>query len=375
MNAAGDALRAAVLTPAGRGAVAVVGLAGTGAAAIVAKHFQPATGTAEKLPLDRIRYGRWRATLGDPADVGEELVVCRRGDDDFEIHCHGGTAASAAIVDGLQADGSAVISWSDWLATRGEDPIAVEARIALAAARTTRTAAVLVDQLGGALRRELDEIARLIEANDAATARTRIDRLHRRAALGLRLTEPFRVVLTGRPNVGKSSLINALVGYRRAIVFDEPGTTRDVVTAATVFDGWPVELSDTAGIREGGDELEVAGIAAARRRLAEADLVVAVFDRTAPWSDADAALLTAHPEAVVVHNKADLPKAAGSPKPAGLAVSAVAKTGLAELIAALVARLVPDPPEPGAAVPFTPRQVAEIDALARRASDDVARRP
>ena len=67
---------------------------------------------------------------------------------------------------------------------------------------------------------------------------------------GLHLTRPWNVVLAGRPNVGKSSLINALLGYTRSIVFDQPGTTRDVVTAATAIDGWPIELSDTAGLRE-----------------------------------------------------------------------------------------------------------------------------
>jgi tRNA modification GTPase len=192
------------------------------------------------------------------------------------------------------------------------------------------------------------------------TAGTGLEPLQPNAAVGLRLTEPYRVVLTGRPNVGKSSLINALVGYQRAVVFDEPGTTRDVVTAGAVFDGWPVELSDTAGIRTATDELESAGIAAARRRLAEADLVVAVFDLAEPWSDADYSLLSEHPQAIIVHNKADLPTKNDARRPAGLHVSAVNGTGIDELIAMIVARLVPHPPAPGEAVPFTPWQVDEL---------------
>ena len=67
-------------------------------------------------------------------------------------------------------------------------------------------------------------------------------------------------MLAGRPNVGKSSLTNALLGYTRSIVFDQPGTTRDVVTATTAIDGWPIEFSDTAGLREGSEPLEAAGI-------------------------------------------------------------------------------------------------------------------
>jgi tRNA modification GTPase len=364
MNAADASLRAALLTPIGRGAVAVVGLCGAGVAALIARHFHPATGDAAKLSLERIRFGRWRTTPTDDADVGEELVVCRRGDDDFEIHCHGGAAASSAVLDALRVGGAAIVLWPAWLASRGEDVIAVEAREALARATTTRTAAVLVDQLGGALRRALDDVHQLIDSGEIVTARRRIDELSERSVLGRRLVEPFRVVLTGRPNVGKSSLINALVGYQRAVVFDEPGTTRDVVTATTALDGWPVELSDTAGIRESGDELEAAGIAAARKRLAEAVLVVAVFDRSQPWCDADDALLAAHPQAVIVHNKADLPMPPNDRRPPGLPVSAVANSGIDALIAAIVARLVPNPPKPGEAMPFTTRQVEELNYLA-----------
>lgn len=364
VNSEPDRPRAALLTPSGRGAVAVVELRGVGAAAVVAKHFVSASGAAASdLPLDRIRFGRWRATLDEAADVGEELVVCRRGDDEFEIHCHGGAAASSAILEGLRRDGCTIVDWTARLAAGDDDLITVEARTALAYATTVRTAAVLIDQLGGALRRALNEVTQLVERGDTATARARIDRLLANAAVGLRLSEPYRVVLTGRPNVGKSSLINALVGYRRAVVFDEPGTTRDVVTAGAVFDGWPVELSDTAGIRTATDELESAGIAAARRRLAEADLVVAVFDLGEPWSDADDALTAEHPQAIVVHNKADLPTTPEARRPAGLHVSAVAGTGIDELIAAIVARLVPHPPAPGEAVPFTPRQIDELRRL------------
>lgn len=353
-------MNAVLLTPPGRGAVAVVELRGVGAAALVAKHFVSATGAAPDLPLDRIRFGRWH-TVND--DAGEELVVCRRGEELFEIHCHGGAAASSAILEGLRQDGCAIVDWTERLAESGDDPIAVEARTTLARATTVRTAAVLVDQLGGALRRALDEVTQLLERGDGATARARLDRLLANAAVGLRLTEPYRVVLTGRPNVGKSSLINALVGYRRAVVFDEPGTTRDVVTAGAVFDGWPIELSDTAGIRSATDELESAGIAAARRRLAEADLVVAVFDLGEPWFAADDAMLAEHRQAIIVHNKADMPTTNDIRRPAGLHVSAVSGTGIDELIATIVARLVPHPPAPGEAVPFTPRQVDELRRL------------
>jgi tRNA modification GTPase len=93
------------------------------------------------------------------------------------------------------------------------------------------------------------------------------------------------VVIAGPPNVGKSSLINALLGYQRAIVFDQPGTTRDVLTATTAIDGWPVELADTAGIREGDDAIETEGVARALAEIRAADLVVEVWDASQETGD------------------------------------------------------------------------------------------
>jgi tRNA modification GTPase len=174
--------------------------------------------------------------------------------------------------------------------------------------------------------------------------------------------------------VGKSSLINALVGYRRAIVHATAGTTRDVVSATTAIDGWPVELSDTAGLRQaepagGGpsampDQRDVnqAAVELAQRQLAEADLVVLVFDESQPWSRADQALWKSRPEAMVVHNKCDLPRADEPPRPEGLVTSALTGEGVERLVQAIGGRLVPEAPRPGAAVPFAEDQIAPLEA-------------
>ncbi len=359
MNAATHPLRAALLTPSGRGAVAVVAVAGEGTAAIIAKHFSSSTGTVPTFELNRIRFGRWKSLASASNELGEELVVCRRGEDRFEIHCHGGEAASAAILGALRDDGCAIVPWHEET-DDAIDPITAEARAALAGARTVRTAAILLDQAAGALRRALDRVRQLVEHGHHEAARELIDRLLARAALGRRLTEPFRVVFCGRPNVGKSSLLNAVLGYRRAVVFDLPGTTRDVVTAATVVDGWPIELSDTAGLRTTDDELETAGVAAARRRLEGADLAIATFDVTEPWTAEDAAILAAHPHAVVVLNKSDAAETPDTARPAGIRTSAVTGLGIDELLTTIAARLVSDPPTPGEAVPFTRQQVDDL---------------
>src|SRR5205814_9029049 len=141
----------------------------------------------------------------------------------------------------------------------------------LARAPTLRAAEVLVEQQLGALEGEVTRaLARL--PDDPAGASDVVDALVRRAVVGLRLVSGWTVALAGRPNVGKSRLLNALAGYRRAIVDPSPGTTRDVVTVRTALDGWPVELADTAGLRAPGDPLEAAGIALARARQRDADL-------------------------------------------------------------------------------------------------------
>ena len=195
-------------------------------------------------------------------------------------------------------------------------------RAALAQARTERTAAILLDQYHGALRRALDAIdahCRMAftvqDGRSETTSCENVETLLARVPLGLHLTQPWRVVLAGRPNVGKSSLMNALAGFQRRSYITSPGTTRDVVTVTTAIDGWPVELCDTAGLHAAGSAVEQAGVARAREALAAADLVLLVFDRSRPWCEADQELLDAVGTAgaarrsSVLHNKSDLPPA------------------------------------------------------------------
>jgi len=165
------------------------------------------------------------------------------------LHCHGGLAAVAAIEEALAAAGCSPLAWPQWALRQSDDPVAAAATVALAEACTQRTAAILLDQYHGALRRAIAEIQAAFDAGDADRARGQIEVLLSRQRLGQHLTRPWSVVLAGPSNVGKSSLMNALVGHRRAIVHATPGTTRDAVTARTAIDGWPVELCDTAGLR------------------------------------------------------------------------------------------------------------------------------
>ena len=117
------------------------------------------------------------------------------------------------------------------------------------------------------------------------------------------------MVIAGRPNVGKSRLLNALAGYQRAIVDPTPGTTRDLVTALTAFDGWPVELVDTAGVRETDNAIERSGIDRTLRQTETADLVLKVLDRSEPLQVDDRTLMSGSGPALLLASKADLPPA------------------------------------------------------------------
>ncbi len=358
--------RVALLTPRGRGAVATIAVSGSDAAAIVDRFFRSATRrTLADAPTNTILFGRWNG------ESGEEVVVCRTNVEQVEIHCHGGLAAADAISETLQAAGATLEDANASLAHGVHGRLEADALAMLPHARTLRCAAILHDQACGAMREALEHI--IITSDDTALAA--LDALIARDPVGQHLVEPFRVVIGGASNVGKSSLVNALVGYQRAIVFDEPGTTRDAVTAVTALDGWPVELCDTAGMRDEAKSIERLGIERAVERLDHADCRVLVFDRSRPWSEADTAMLSQWPDALIVHNKADL-IGNDTARPVGLAVSALSGDGIDVLIAAIVERLVPMAPTPGIAVPISNEQIAaliEAREAISRGQYDIAR--
>ncbi|MEN1678357.1 MAG: GTPase [Planctomycetota bacterium] len=357
---------AALLTPPGRGAVAVVHVAGPAAVAAVDRCFRAANGPPlAQQPFGAIRFGRWSS------ETGEEVVVCRTADDRVEVHCHGGDAAPRAVLDDLAAAGCTVREWSGH-SNDADSLIEVEARRALADCVTDRAAAVLLDQLGGALAEAVADARRTLAAGKTDDAADQVAALLALGPLGRRLTSGWRVVIAGRPNVGKSSLMNAIVGYRRAIVFDEPGVTRDVVSEVAAIEGWPVELSDTAGLRDTDDPLEAASAQRARAAIESADLVLLVEAFGEPITPGTSSAedlcerlgLPTPSKPIRVANKADLAMAGCEPGGEAMAVSATTGAGLAELVAAIGRRLVPDPPPPGRAVPFTARQQERLTRAA-----------
>jgi tRNA modification GTPase len=356
------------LTPPGRAAVAVLLVDGPEALDAVGACFTPARGVAlADVKPGRIVVGRWGGAHG------EELVVCRRSNTRIEVHCHGGGAAVRAVVRALVGQGCRPARWQDWLQSDDADPIRTAARLALAEAPTARAAGVLVDQYHGALAAALRRARDAVQAGRWRETAEVIDAMLHWAELGRHLIAPWRVVLAGPTNVGKSSLLNALAGYQRAIVCELPGTTRDVVTISTAIDGWPVQLADTAGRGPAGDELEAAAARRAAAAVAGADLVVVVHD-AAKLHDLELGgrfVPPQSPPARTLHvlNKIDLIADRGGLAPwleadsaETVLTSALTGDGVPGLVAAIGRTLVPAAPVAGAAVPFSDEQIASLDS-------------
>ena len=282
------------------------------------------------------------------------------GDDVMELSAHGSPVVLRGIV-------TAAIARGARLAEPGEftlraflngriDLMQAEAVADLIDAATPLQARAAFDQLDGTLTRAIaaidaalfDLIARLeasvdfpeegyhfVEPGALAAAIdaliARVGALLADARRGRLIREGLQIAIVGEPNVGKSSLFNALVGSARAIVTDVPGTTRDLVTEVIDLDGLRVTLVDTAGLRETHDPVEVEGVARSRQSVKVADLVLLVVDRTQPKRQ------THDYKGLVVANKSDLPSAWDDER--AIPVSATTGAGLADLRRKIVAAL------------------------------------
>ena len=395
----------AVLTPPGRGGIAVLRCAGPGAEAALGTCFRPARAKKRTLSGDTggmpTRLSAWACSQSPEAcprkdGVGmpppgclayghivdadgrplDEIILCHLAQPPvFEVNCHGGPAAVAAVSRRLSDLGLEPVDADQLLRTQGATPIERDARRLLRAAQTPLAARVLLDQLDGALARALAHMDGCLRQNRADEAVTEIDALLARwRQCGRFLADPPRIVIAGRPNVGKSTLLNRLVGADRAITSPAPGTTRDYVEAEAALDGVPVVLVDTAGLGEGRDALERLGVERARGELARASLVLYLLDASEGAGAEDEAVLRSLGErGLAVWNKVDL-----APRPSGApGVSALLGEGVAALTAAILARLGYQSVAAGDAVPFTAEQaqiLADVRQLARTGKADAARR-
>ncbi len=312
--------------------------------------------------VDAICFGVW----GDP---GEEVVLCRTGVDSVEVTCHGGAAAVARILEdaagrGFRIEASPSVVFRSAkarpFAERKATLLSAEDALVLTQARTQRTAEILLEQsslwplfIAGLSQRPRDEALAVIDETLAWSE------------FGQHLTQPWNVVLCGRPNVGKSSLMNALAGFTRSIVSAQAGTTRDRVTLETAINGWPVRITDTAGVRETNDAIEQAGVEQTHSALNQADLAVIVLDASEPLQDADRQLLNgqARRQLVVAH-KSDLPRTADADRPPDcLVVSSVTGQGVEALLLAISTALIPALPPSGQPIPVSSPQETQLRML------------
>ena len=339
---------AAIATPAGEGAVGIVRLSGAGAIALTERVFQRRG--RQPLQSHRVYYG----AVVDP-DTNEVLDRALlipffaprsyTGEEVAELHCHGSPYLLRRVLDVLCRHGARPAEPGEFTLRaflNGKLDLAqAEAVADLIRARSDaqlRSALALhtgklsqqVQRLSDALlaivaqvEAHLDFSEEIGEVNPDALALPiqtlieQLDALLKDARTGRILREGARVAIVGRPNVGKSSLLNALLGEARAIVTDIPGTTRDAIEESFLIEGLPVTIMDTAGLRESADVVEQLGIERARRAAEHADLILFVYDLTMPDREADRRLLRTLPAdtpKVLVGNKVDL--CASSPAPA-----------------------------------------------------------
>ncbi len=334
------------MTPPGIAGVATVAVVGRDAWNALAPLFRRSRGQplAAAPEAGSLHVG----TFGPPP--GDEVVLAARPDQElpwYEVHCHGGTQMVELVIEKLFERGVTITSWKKLIAPPPSTLRTVALRN-LTKALTLRAANVLLDQSLGALDRGIRRVLELFDQSRVNAASDALNRILRFGNLGRHLTRPWSVAVSGPPNAGKSSLVNTLAGYRRAVVTATPGTTRDVVSTMVALDGWPIELVDTAGVRFTTDTLESAGIRLGEEAARKADLVLWVMDLSGAPTHAPRDI-----DPLLVLNKSDAakkwdPQSVGP----GIVVSATTGDGIDVLSEAIVKRLIPTTPSPGDAVPF-----------------------
>jgi tRNA modification GTPase len=366
---------AAIATPPGRGAVALLRVSGEDALAVASRVFRPGNAGAAPVPFNaaelRPRLQNFGAIVDGESVVDEVLLTVFRapasftGEDVVEIGCHGGSLVTRRILELLLRSGAVAAGpgeFSRRAYLNGKlDLTQAEAIMDLIGAQSDLAMKAAARQLEGRLGERIRELhSRLLDllahleayidfpeddispdTGEAMLARMRgameeLNRLLATALQGRVLRVGARTVLSGAPNVGKSSLLNRLLGFERAIVSPVPGTTRDTLEETVMVRGWPLRLVDTAGLRDGADALEQEGIERARRQLEQADLVLGVFDGTLP---APESALLEEARLVRVLNKADLPEHPSWGNVQAVRISCVSGQGMDDLEAAVEARL------------------------------------
>jgi tRNA modification GTPase len=348
---------AAIATPLGEGGLAVLRVSGSKSFEIADKTFRGKS-RPSAAATHTVHYGH---IVRDAQIIDEVLLTILRaprtftGEDTVEISCHGGVLAAKLVLDTLVANGTRLAQPGEF--TRRAflngriDLTQAEAVIDLIHSRTELALRAANQQLAGhlgarinSLRDSLMLVLAHVEAHidfpdeDIAPdtrekllgrlsdALTFIDDLLKTAPEGQILRRGVRAAIVGKPNVGKSSLLNRLLGHDRAIVSPIPGTTRDTIEETANIRGIPIVFVDTAGLRESEDTIEQEGIRRSRETLEKAELILHVLDQSAPN---DSVPIQSTKPVVTILNKTDLPHA--FELPGGIEISCATGTGLEQL--------------------------------------------
>lgn len=367
----------AVSTPLAEGGLAVIRITGENALAAAERIFIPFGGkTVAEMPGYTCAYGRVTDPASGEAVDDAMLTVFRAphsytGEDTAEISCHGGVYITKRILRLCLAAGCEQADRGEFTKraflngklslTQAEsvmDMISARGELSLRSARLTREGQLFrrIDAIKEKLVVLLGELAAWVDypeedlpaVEDSALraalkdAADRLEALVRDYDCGMVLRNGIDTVIAGKPNVGKSTLMNMLLGYERSIVTEAAGTTRDVIEETVKLGELELKLSDTAGIRETADRIEQLGVSLARKRLDECALIIAVFDTSSPLDSEDRELLSyvrsLDKRLVIVLNKSDLGNAIDSSEFEGMKVvgiSAKKGEGLEELSAAV----------------------------------------
>ncbi|TFE01437.1 tRNA uridine-5-carboxymethylaminomethyl(34) synthesis GTPase MnmE [Jeotgalibacillus salarius] len=334
---------AAISTPMGEGAIAIVRLSGDDAFTIADRVYKSGGKQLQSVPSHTIHYGH----IVDPKTdetIEEVMVSVMKGpktftrEDVVEINCHGGVVSVNRVLQLLLREGARLAEPGEFTKRaflNGRiDLSQAEAVMDLIRAKTDRAMNVAMNQMQGrlsrlvqSLRQEILEILAQVEVNidypeyddveemtlnmmmeKSRYVRDEVEKLLKTSEQGKILREGLSTVIIGRPNVGKSSLLNSLVQENKAIVTDVPGTTRDVIEEYVNVRGVPLKLVDTAGIRETEDIVERIGVERSRQVLKEADLILLVLNHGEELSDEDRRLFEAVSgmDVIVIVNKTDL---------------------------------------------------------------------
>ena len=295
--------------------------------------------------------------------MSDQVVITIDGPVDaprVELTCHGSPVIVRWLIQRLlQGNQVQELTWKQWLRLHAEHRLAGEVDVALADAPTQPMGSLLLIQ-GQLWQAALERWSHQIQTHPVSVAEE-LQAILEQQQWGLHILAPWRVVVAGAVNAGKSSLVNALLGYERSIASPWEGTTRDLVTGRTIVQGWPVELIDTAGLRsQVQHEVEAAGIALTEHALTQADAVLWLIDAAQPpWLEPP--VLHGNCPLLVLLNKIDLLGDCATlpmlyqPHPRR-AVSVASMQGLEGLLETLLAPLLPSQEATRQALaPFTAR--------------------